>query len=73
MNAPVRRRARCFMESEKNMTERKVQGRPRQTREGGMNVLIYIPKELREQLRELGGSKWIAEQIKKTMPEKQSK
>lgn len=55
------------------MTERKVQGRPRQTREGGMNVLIYIPKELREQLRELGGSKWIAEQIKKTMQEKQSK
>ena len=34
-----------------------------------MNVLIYIPKELRERLRELGGSKWIAEQIRKTNAE----
>ena len=51
------------------MRERKVTGRPRHTPDGGMNVLTYIPKELRERLRELGGSKWIAEQIKKTMPE----
>lgn len=40
-------------------------GRPRNTEQGGMPVLIYIPKELREKLRELGGSAWIVEQLRK--------
>lgn len=50
--------------------EQKKTGRPRKTALGGMPVLIYIPKELRERLRELGGSSWIVEQLKKAKPKK---
>lgn len=48
----------------------KKMGRPRKTAQGGMPVLIYIPKELREKLRKLGGSTWITEQIRKAKPKK---
>ena len=53
--------------NETNKTNKNKRGRPRNSPMGGTMVSIWIPTELRDRLRELGGSKWIVSQLRKTM------
>ncbi len=55
--------------NETNKTNKNPVGRPRKSPKGGTMVAIWIPIELREQLRKLGGSKWVTEQLQKSLDE----
>ena len=52
--------------------EKKRRGRPTKTPGGGKNCLIYLPVELIPKLKALGGSRWIAEQLRQTQWPKSS-
>lgn len=44
--------------------EKKRPGRPPKTPGGGKNCLIYLPIDLIPKLKALGGSRWVAEQLR---------
>ncbi len=51
-------------EAKKESSERKL-GRPQESPGGGKACTLYLPKELIPKLKALGGSRWVAEQIRK--------
>lgn len=56
------------METEK---EKKVNGRPPLTPEGGKKVNYYLNRRHIEEIKKRGGSKWITKKIKEELGEKQ--
>ena len=53
--------------------EKKRPGRPPKTPGGGKNCLIYLPIELIPKLKALGGSRWVAEQLRQAESPKNHK
>jgi len=51
-------------EAKEEISERKL-GRPMESPGGGKVCSLYLPKELIPKLKALGGSRWVAEQIRK--------
>ena len=51
-------------EAKEEGNERKL-GRPVESPGGGKVCSLYLPKELIPKLKALGGSRWVAEQIRK--------
>lgn len=49
------------------MKEVKKAGRPRDTAEGGKNYTFYLSREVGEKVKELGGARWIREQVYQAM------
>lgn len=54
------------------MKEVKKAGRPRDTAEGGKNYTFYLSREVGEKVKELGGARWIRQQVYQTMGKKEN-